>query len=354
MPNFDQHRMQDQIREQREEQRLFQRFQNVATKRLEEISRETQSQNQAKTSDEANGFAINAGITPMKELQMGDEEQKIISQMVGMGLNEGILASIASFVVLRRGPRYIGRWIQRIRKNQQYSSSASSGTSTRSNSSYQLSDPNRLTQTNSRNPFQNALKAHQNDFPRPRSFLSRSIWFAFDTVLSLMVGANVSMYYTDQDEIRKQIVELPLVSGRSLTADTLCDELVEELRKVREEKNPTYERLEKLSRENLAEPTTASLYMEGIVLFCQNCERRRYFERRIREESGLGKTTPVQIPIPGVPKDYPRLVKGSNGVENVIDKGGIDNSFLEQFSQDTSWVNSFVSDDHNRDHDRDM
>ena len=193
-----------------------------------------------------------------------------------------------------------------------------------------------------------ATNASQKDFsPRPRGFFSRSIWFVFDTVLSLLVGANVSVVYTDKNAIRQQIAELPLVSGRSLTADTLCDELIEELRKVRDEKNPTYERLDKMSRDKMtSEPTTpASFFMEGIVLFCQNCERRRYLERRIREESGLEQTVPVKIPIPGVPRDGPRLVVGN--------EDGIENNFLEQFDhQDTSWTNDFVAD--NNDYDGDQ
>ena len=354
MPDSDVHRMQDRIREHQEEQRLLQRFQNVATKRLEEIARKAESTNQEKTSGDDNAFNIGVGNAPTSELQMGEEEQRIISQMAGMGLKEGILASVASFAVLRRGPKFIGRWVQRRYKNQQFSSSASTGFFSRSNSSYQLSDPKKLTHSPNNNPFENAAKARQNDFPRPRGFLSRSIWFAFDAVLSLMVGANVSMYFTDKDSIRKQIAELPLVSGRSLTADTLCDDLVEELRTVRGEKNPAYERLERISREKVTEPTNASFFMEGIVLFCQNCERRRYFERCIREESGMAKSIPVKIPSPGVPRDYPRLVKGSDGTESVIDKDGIDDTFLEQFQQDTSWASNYVSDDPNGDHGRDM
>eukprot|EP00535_Pseudo-nitzschia_heimii_P008333 CAMPEP_0197190010 /NCGR_PEP_ID=MMETSP1423-20130617/20823_1 /TAXON_ID=476441 /ORGANISM="Pseudo-nitzschia heimii, Strain UNC1101" /LENGTH=354 /DNA_ID=CAMNT_0042642287 /DNA_START=174 /DNA_END=1238 /DNA_ORIENTATION=- len=352
MPNSNQHEMQDQIRERQEEQRLFQRFQNVATKRLEEISRKAESTNQVNTSGESNGFDINVGSSPTSELQMGEEEQRIMSQMAGMGLKEGILASVASFVVLRRGPKYIGRWVHRRFRDQQFTHSGSTGVFSRSNTSYQLSDPKKLNHSSNNNPFQNAAKARQNEFPRPRGFLSRSIWFVFDTVLSLMVGANVSMYLTDKEEIRKQIVELPLVSGRSLTADTLCDELVEELRQVRGEKNPTFERLEKISRERITEPTAASFFMEGIVLFCQNCERRRYFERSIREESGFGKSIPVKVPTPGVPRDCPRLVKGDNGIENVIDKDGIDDPFSGQFHQDTSWAKNDFSDDSSDDNDR--
>jgi len=349
MNNPDHQRMQDQMRERREEQLLFQRFQNVATLKLEQVSRQVQTTKQDNTSDGASGFDINAGVADTNELKMGEEEQRIISRMANMGLREGIIASVASFVVLRRGPKYIGRWTQRRYQNRQPSSSTA-----RSNASYQLSDPKKLTNATNNNPFQNAANARQNEFPRPRGFFGRSIWFVFDTVLSLMVGANVSMVFTDKDAIRQQIVELPLVSGRSLSADTLCDDVVEELRKVREENDPTYDRLQKISQEKTSEPTAASFFMEGIILFCQNCERRRYLEKRIREESGLGKSDPVKIPIPGVPRDCPRLIMGNDETENMFDKDGIENTFLEQFGQDTSWANNFVSDDYDSDQDGTM
>ena len=372
MTNPDEQRIYEQkMRERKEEQKLFQRFQNVATLKLEQISRKVQATKQQGKPSDGNGFGIDTNAGPDQqqdydELTMGDEEQRIISRMAGMGLKEGILASLASFIILRRGPKYIGRWVQRRQQRQQSSSSSpfSSSTSARSNASYQLSDPKKLTNSsiNTNNPFQMAAtNASQREFsPRPRGFFSRSIWFVFDTVLALMVGANVSVVYTDKHAIRQQIAEIPLVSGRSLTADALCDEVVQELKTVRDEKNPTYERLNKMNRNQnnktttnseTTETTPASFFMEGIVLFCQNCERRRYLEKHIREESGLDPTVPVEIPIPGVPRDGLRLIVGENddGIEN-------NNSFLEQFDHqdDTSWTNDFGSDNNNNGYDGDQ
>ena len=350
--NPDRRQTQDQDSERREEQLLFQRFLNVATSKLEQISLQEQTSKQASANDGSNGFDFNAGFEQKQNMEMGEEEQKIISRITGMGLREGIFAAIASFVVLRRGPKIIGRWVQR--RNQQrssFSSDAFGGTSARNNTSYELSDPTKLINNNANNPFRNAANGNRH-FPRPRGFLSRSIWFVFDTVLSVMVGANVSMVFTDKNAIRQEIAELPLVSGRSLVADTLCDEMVEELKKLKEEKNPTYQRLERINRENTTEPTAAAFYMSGVTLFCQNCERRRYLEKCIREETGLNKTSPVKIPFPGVPKDSPRLVVEKDGTEHIIDKDGIENSFQEQFGQGPSWSNDFLSDDYDGDQGR--
>mmetsp|Transcript_25557 Transcript_25557/g.28576 ORF Transcript_25557/g.28576 Transcript_25557/m.28576 type:complete len:331 (+) Transcript_25557:197-1189(+) len=315
--------------EKKDEKLLFQRFQQVATFRLEQMTKQ------------ADSGSYDAG---QNELKMGEEEQRIISNMNGMGLKEGILASVVSFLILRRAPISIGKQVQRWRH-----SSTAGGTTRNNSSNYVLSDPTKLT-TGSSNPFHRA--ATRNDFPRSRSLVSRSIWLAFDSIISLMVGANICFVCTDKNAIRQQIVELPLVSGRSLTADALCDDIVEELRKVREENNPAYERLtmQKNNKRgedpNLAmDETTASYYMDGIVLFCENCERRRFYERRIREERGLGIKDQVDIPIPGIPRDGLRLVVSRSGEEMVVSKDEIEDPFFEQLGNDHArWADNFTSD----------
>eukprot|EP00532_Pseudo-nitzschia_australis_P013403 CAMPEP_0168223180 /NCGR_PEP_ID=MMETSP0140_2-20121125/11159_1 /TAXON_ID=44445 /ORGANISM="Pseudo-nitzschia australis, Strain 10249 10 AB" /LENGTH=409 /DNA_ID=CAMNT_0008153017 /DNA_START=159 /DNA_END=1388 /DNA_ORIENTATION=- len=383
--NPDQNQIRDRMRERREDQLLFQRFTSVATVKLEELSRQIQLTKQSTKSDETNtntnnGFGIdidididiNTNIDPFAahdhDLKFGEEEQRILSNLTGMGVKEGLFASLASFIILRRGPKYIGRWMQRRNQNRQSSSSSSSSSNTQggtssSSSSYKLSDPAQFTNNNTgNNPFHRAANPNRNDFPRRRGFFSRSVWFVFDSVLSLMVGANVSVIFTDKVAIQQQIIDLPLVSGRSLAADSLCDEIVEELRKVREEKNPSYERLQKISRGGdstiaTTDPTAtaASYYLDGIILFCQNCERRRYLERRIRDESGLGRTVPVEIPIPGVPRDGPRLVALNGEEERVIDKDGIEDPFADQFDRDTqNWAKDLVLDRNDSDRGRGM
>lgn len=313
--------------QKKDEQILFQRFQQVATIKLEQMTKQ------------ADSGSYDAG---QNELKMGEEEQRIISNMNGMGLKEGILASFVSFLILRRAPISIGRQVQKWRR-----SSTAGGAATWNNSSnYVLSDPTKL--TSSSNPFHRA--ATRSDFLRPRSLVSRSIWLAFDSIISLMVGANICFVCTDKNAIRQQIVELPLVSGRSLTADALCDDIVDELRKVREEKNPAYERLRMQKNNQRGEDPNsgqdaASYYMDGIVLFCENCERRRYYERCIREERGLENKDQVDIPIPGVSKSGLRLVVSKSGEEMVVNKDGIEDPFFEQLGNDHArWAEDFASD----------
>jgi hypothetical protein len=254
--------------------------------------------------------------------------------MTGMGLKEGIAAGILTFVILRRGPIYVGRWVRR-RQLAQYQNTNNRMPS--SPDEYKLSDPRSITT----NPFQRA--ATRQDFPRSGSFVARSIWFAFDITLSLMMAASTSMAYTDTDMIRQQLIELPLVAGRSLTSDALCDALVKELYKVQAEKDPAYERLQKLNKNGT--PTPASYYLEGIVDFCANCERRRLVERQIRQERGLRSTDPVEIPSSGVARRGPRLVTDINdGHEKIVNDDGTEEQFSSQLVNDMSWASDVVAD----------
>ena len=77
MPIPDQKQLEERMKERAEEQQLFQRFQNVATSKLERLSRTTEQQQESLAS---------------KKLEFGEEEQKIVSRLVSMGLREGSLA----------------------------------------------------------------------------------------------------------------------------------------------------------------------------------------------------------------------------------------------------------------------
>jgi hypothetical protein len=235
----------------------------------------------------------------------------------------------------------------------------------------------------SANPFQKVN--HPSEFPRSGNRFFRAGWFLLDATLSLMMAASVSMTYTDTDQIRKQLLELPLLEGRSLAADALCQEISNELSKVQQENNPAYRRLTKQQQRNHHttnhETTTtttttvsspSSFYLQGIIDFSENCQRRRFVERRLRQEQGLGKQDAVEIPPPGVPKDGPRLlvVFSKNGGEEeervVYDNGDDDNdnnnaenhpfddsSFTTtDWKDDTNWADDFVADQEEQDRKR--
>lgn len=107
-----------------------------------------------------------------------------------------------------------------------------------------------------------------------------------------------------------------------MVSDALCDDIVKELQKVKAEKDPAYQRLVKqlqLNHNNNNnhsnhnnhnhDPaiTPASFYLEGIIAFSENCQRRRFVEQRIRQEQGLSEHEPVEIKEP-IPHNGPRLL----------------------------------------------
>jgi hypothetical protein len=314
--------MQDALKRRRDEQNLFARFKNVASDALEQMSRQ----------EERDGGK--------KKLQMGEEEARIIRNLNGVGLMEGAAAGVLTFLVLRRGPVYIGRWVRRRQMAQYHQQPPPSSSSPPpSSNGYQFSDPNLA----SNNPFQRAASPRQ-EFPRSGSLFVRSIWFMFDVTLSLMMAASTSMAYTDTDKVRQQVIDMPLIQGTSLASEALCDPIVRELAKIRHERDPTFERLDKLNE--IGSPTPASAYLDNIVHFAENCERRRFMERKLRGERGLSPTEQVQIPVPGVPRDGPRLVVKDDDQEVVVYDDGTEEPFSDsQFGNDMSWDSDFGSKD---------
>lgn len=314
---LDNEELQRKLKERKEEIELFGRFKQITTAKLNSMANQTEE----------------SGV----KYSMGEKEKEILSQLHGMGIKEGVAAGLVTFFILRRGPIYVGRWVlKRRQQSQSYQQQSSQGFKPLENTGgYQFTDPNAATT----NPFQRVANPSNPQFPRSKNIVIRSIWFAFDSVLSLMMAASISMAYTDTDRIRQQLVELPLIPGKSLTADSLCDEIVQELRKVQQEHNPTYERLKRINN-NSHGSTPASYYLEGIVGFSENCQRRQFMERQLRQESGLGPYDKVEIPEPGVPRDGPRLIDNSEGGEEEVST----DTFDYDFGDETKWASDFVAD----------
>jgi hypothetical protein len=314
----------DLIRHRREEAILLNRFQRVAKARLEQMMAR-----QPPSGDDEAG---------LDEFRMGDAEQRIFHSISVHGVPEGILAGIVTFGILRKGPVYMARYLYRRKQMVENNTRTAGGAPTaaphkyagptspnqpppKTADGYQFSVlPNQInTNSNmhSNNPFQVALRK---DFPRSRNIFVRSIWFMFDSMLSLMMGASVCMAYSDNiEDIKDQIVALPLQPGRSLTSDTLCPVIIRELALVRQENSPAYQRLSQsppVPRSHSWQqqqampshsPSPASImYFHGIQDFAANCQRRHFVERSIRQQqyeqeqlesmSPSTSFTPVEIP----------------------------------------------------------
>jgi hypothetical protein len=335
----------EKIQQHREEKDLLERFKAVAVSKLEKMSKQSKE----------------TGV----KYKISDSEQQVLRKMRGVGVKEGLVAGVLTFITLRRGPVYLTRWLQKRQAMQRPPQAGSqpgnmpppppttsSGGGAGSVSSYQLSNPNKAT-----NPFQQAAtnsaasnNSHQ-QFPKTKSNLVLgAIWFTLDCTLSLMVSFVIAMSYTDVDKLRAELTELPLVEGRSLVSDALCGDIEAELLAIQAEGHPAYQRLRNFRKDRVDSPF--GLYLEVITGFVENCQRRRAMEQRLRQESGLSPNDEVEIPPPGVPRDGSRLVTNSRNVVQVEEEDGMlfDDSGSQEFVDDhDNWASTFVTDQEEQD-----
>lgn len=231
-------------------------------------------------------------------------ERDALRNLNGIGLHYGFAAGILSFVFLRRFPPWFGRWAAARRSASSSSSSPSSsqGSYTFSNPSMNLkSGPTLSSSTN----FNGAQKPSE-------SFAWRAARVGLDALLSLYVAAFVSSYATDPKKILDQVSEVPLVSGRSIISDELCDDFILEHGQF-----PTefWHRL-KNSSEDATTLTQICIAMDNFVT---NCKKRRIYEKELQDgrfseglqipdfytndiDAAEKSSEGVNIPPPGVPR----------------------------------------------------
>lgn len=280
--------LEDEFRDRQEEFRLIERFKRVTARRVHQMV-------QLASNDEND-----------EKFKMSPSEREAIQSLNGMGLKEGIAASLVTFLVLRRGPIYVARFVynRRLQSRQGGIHNNHNNSNTPPPTAADGYQFNALPKNS--NPFQNTSTATANngglrpDFPRSRNFVIRSIWWVFDVTLSVMMGASVTMAYTDVSHIRTTVTELPLQQGPSLSSRVLCKPLAQELYQVQSEHNPAYQRLVRYNREVANSSSSSStknsppqnhnhpaaFYLQGIQQYVANCERRHYAEREWKQERG--------------------------------------------------------------------
>jgi hypothetical protein len=243
------------------------------------------------------------------DLQLSEGEKQVLNTIHSAGMMEGLIAGVATFVILRRTPRFLERMVARRRARAQ---------------GYTLDVPS--------SPFDNIKNGHNNnyhnhnnnigihsprDLPPKRGLLWRSFQFTLDATVSLLMAAYTSSYMADVPTIVQQVTDIPLMEGRSAISDHFCTALVEEYKRQwnldpnsnSNSNNSTsgpFGRVEKSvppfdHKPLLKDPQETIL--KGHILFIQNCQKRQAMERQLRKERGLPPDQPVEIPSPGVPTD---------------------------------------------------
>jgi hypothetical protein len=182
------------------------------------------------------------------ESQDYEVERDLLMKVNNMGLMEGTIAGCVTFASLVGGP-YI---VKRLRPPKTYTLDTPGGS-------------------------------------KIGTLLLKGARLGIQVAASLVIAAYTSYYYTDEDEMLKQVASTPLLPGRSVIADEFCDSLVNEYHRIHP---PEYWK-------QVQDP-----YLHYLTIFTTNCQKRRAYEKRIREQANEGPDVPVSIPFPGVPVDY--------------------------------------------------
>ncbi|KAI2507852.1 hypothetical protein MHU86_6632 [Fragilaria crotonensis] len=249
------------------------------------------------------------------------ERMKIVT-LSNVGVMEGILASGFTFFVLRRVPSMIGRRIERRVVRSGY----------------------RLDPSASRNPFEQS-QHQQAEKPsllrRGFRIFSGTVLLGIDIVVSLLVGARTSMYFTDGKECMSIASNLPLIEGRSVLCDEFCTTVQQEVAK-NQQINPQFWK-DVITRQD-------NLYLEGAYRFSTNCQKRQAYERKLRLEQGLAPSDPVSIPKGGVPSDIEledegNITLASDSGESEFDELSFnDGDSLFGDTPTADWADSLVTD----------
>jgi hypothetical protein len=215
-------------------------------------------------------------VKRLDQLYNGPEykvEKEMLTRMNNSGMVYGLACGLFTFGILRTGPKFIQRTLIRRKQQQQ-----------RSSSGYSFDQPS----------------AGDAQFRKP-GFLFRTIRLGLDLTLSTSVAAYGSALFTDKAKLMNEMASIPLVSGRSLIADELCDDFIDVYKGIPKKTWKKYE--------------GKSEALDAISGFVMNCMKRKVVEKEILEQNqsfGItdegsaenGKAVKhVEIPTPGVSPD---------------------------------------------------
>lgn len=226
-------------------------------------------------------------------------EKMMLQKMNNNGMIYGIACGIFTFGFLRSGPRLMQRYLNRRFAKNASNGSGNSGTTV---GGYTFDRPGAQ-------PSGDWNTNHAQLPKRPGIFL-RTIKLGLDLTLSLFVAAYGSLVFVDRKKLMDDMSKIPLVEGRSLISDELCDDFIDVYRGIPKKTWDTYQ--------------GKSDALDAISGFVMNCMRRQVVEKEILEQRRrFGMTTMededgdpdvvgqeqtrrhVEIPSPGVSSDIP-------------------------------------------------
>jgi hypothetical protein len=306
------------------------------------------SQGQQSKSSSEHKDSAQERINRLDELYSNPEynaEKRMLQKMNNNGMVYGLACGVLTFGLLRSGPRLMQRYLNRRLMNQR-----GGGSTSKTVGGYTFD------QSSATTGGIGASGGASKGFSKPGGIVLRTLKLGLDLTVSLFIAAYGSLVFVDRKKLMDDMSKIPLVEGRSLVSDKLCDEFVD-----------VYRRIPKKTWEKYQGKSDA---LDAIGGFVKNCLRREIVERKILEKRrgfgmhqegeddgtlmmGTNGNEPkrsqrwkrhVSIPSPGVSPDIPvriewidnqsedvivgrerSLVLGNNGVDDDGDDGELNN-----------------------------
>jgi len=223
-------------------------------------------------------------------------EKKILNEMNSMGLYKGVVTGLGCFAFLRISPALISNMLRR-RAGVPMGGGTTTNPFKKSSSGYKFDPPPHTSDV--------ATQQHQAapNLERP-GLIFRIMRLSLDTFVSLSVGAYASLFFVDKNLLMKDFAEIPLVEGRSLLAEELCDDFTTEFQKFDPQIwNRNHPSLSSGggSSVNTDSGRRETDFRNAIQGFVVNCRKRAIYEDEIRKERGMRDEEILDVPPPGVP-----------------------------------------------------
>jgi hypothetical protein len=240
-----------------------------------------------------------------------EAERKKLTEINSNGMGKGIAVGLLSFVFFRSGPRIM----RRVLSSRSSQSTVGGG--------YQF------------DPMKSMQAQQQQYVPKPGIFL-RTLKFGLDVFVSMSLAAYGCAYYTDRAKLMKDLSDIPLVEGRSLVSEELCDDFVDVYKSIPKKVWDKYD--------GQSEP------LDAIGQFVKNCLRRKAMEKELLAERGqsgsssfdidVDKSKHVEIPSPGVPRDLDveiRWIDKSTDLESEREMGQMEEDEFNMHDYNEGW-----------------
>jgi hypothetical protein len=214
-----------------EEAAIFNTFMNVIKNRFTAIPESPTSDSKKKGRPRWN---LEEGLP-----EAYDAERKLLVQINNNGMGAGLVIALGSFLFLRRGPKIFANYVSKKRAREQPMGG------------YQFDPPDMAVR-------------------RKPGLLFRTFKFGLDLFVATSMGMYGSAIWTDKNKLMNDLANIPLVEGKSIISEELCDDFIDVYRHIPKRTWDKYN--------GRSEP------LDAISLFVQNCLKRHAVENQILKE----------------------------------------------------------------------